>query len=124
MVGPHGRTTSWDHSAAGYWQTPAARLSRIAIACVITMTCAGCVGISARDARVRNAVEDGWERVETHRGLDVSLETVAVLARQHLSDRGPARPGPRGPICSRLVFRLKPSPTGRLPWLSCLITSA
>ena len=42
------------------------------------------MGVNARDARLRNAVEDGWERFEASRGLNVSLETGAVLARQGL----------------------------------------
>ena len=54
------------------------------IASFIAMTCAGCVGVNARDARLRNAVADGWERFETNRGLNLSPETGAVLARQHL----------------------------------------
>ena len=37
--------------------------------------------IKARDARLRNAIEDGWERIEANRGLNVSFETGSVLAR-------------------------------------------
>jgi pimeloyl-ACP methyl ester carboxylesterase len=53
-------------------------------ACLLLIAAAGCMGVSVRDAPLRNAVADGWERLETNRGLNVSLEAGAVLARQHL----------------------------------------
>jgi len=48
---------------------------------LLIMVPAGCADIKARDARLRNAIEDGWERVEANRGLNVSFETGSVLAR-------------------------------------------
>ena len=94
MVGPHGRTTWWNHSGIGRWRPPATRLSHIVVTCLLLIAPAGCVGVSARDAPLRNAIADGWERLETNRGLNLSLETGAVLARQHLlieAQRDPIR---------------------------------
>jgi len=41
----------------------------------------GCVDVRARDARLRNAIDESWERVEANRGLNVSFEMGSVLAR-------------------------------------------
>ena len=61
--------------------------------------------------------------IEASRGLNVSPATVNVLSHHGLlvtaqEDRRDAA------SCSKLVFRPKPSPTGRSPWPSCRITWA
>jgi pimeloyl-ACP methyl ester carboxylesterase len=61
---------------------------------VLCIAAAGCAAIEARDARLRNAVEDDWERIEASRRLNVSAETGAVLARQRLQIE--ARKDPAG----------------------------
>jgi pimeloyl-ACP methyl ester carboxylesterase len=84
MVGPLGRPTWRNYPAPGIRRTPGSRLGQVLAACLLFVTPAGCIGVNAYDTRLRNAVEDGWERLEASRGLDVSLETGAVLARQRL----------------------------------------
>jgi pimeloyl-ACP methyl ester carboxylesterase len=93
-AGPQGQTTSRNISAAACRQAFVARLSCILIACLLAITSAGCVSVTARDTRVRNALADGWERLEVARGLDLSLDSGAVLARQQLlieAQEDPAR---------------------------------
>ena len=84
MAGPLRRTVRPKRFGPQNRRPPRSRLSRIVAACLLFITPAGCIGVNARDARLRNAVEDGWERVLASRGLNVSLETGAVLARQRL----------------------------------------
>jgi pimeloyl-ACP methyl ester carboxylesterase len=60
------------------------RLASALAFCFIAAIDSGCAGISANDARVRNAFEDSWERFETVRGLNVSPESATVLHRQGL----------------------------------------
>ncbi len=81
---PPGRTTSLERPGPRDRRPAGSRLRRILAACLLFITPAGCIGVNARDARLRNAVEDGWERALASRGLNVSLETGAVLARQRL----------------------------------------
>ncbi len=84
MVGPHGRTALRQQHGPRNRRPPRSRLSLALAACLLVITPAGCIGVNAHDARFRNAVEDGWERVLASRGLNLSLETGAVLARQGL----------------------------------------
>jgi pimeloyl-ACP methyl ester carboxylesterase len=84
MAGPVGRMIWPKHSRPRNRRTPWLRLSRALATCLLFITATGCIGVDARDARLRNAVEDGWERLEASRGLNVSLETGAILARHGL----------------------------------------
>lgn len=84
MVGPLGRTIWQKRSETRRQGLAVSRLTQALAAYLLFITPAGCIGVNARDARLRNAVEDGWERIEASRGLNVSLETGAVLARQRL----------------------------------------
>jgi len=84
MVGPRGRATWARYTGPRNGRTRVSRLSRTLAMCMISFTLAGCANIKAHDARIRNVVEDGWERVEASRGLNVSFETGGVLARQQL----------------------------------------
>ena len=67
MVGPHGRTTWWNHSGIGHWRPPATRLSRIVTACLLLITPAGCMGVNARDARTaecdRGRLGAHWKQI-------------------------------------------------------------
>jgi pimeloyl-ACP methyl ester carboxylesterase len=83
MVGPLGRTMWPKHAGHRNRRTFRFRLSQV-LAASLFITPIGCIGVAARDARLRNAVEDGWERVEASRGLNLSFESGAVLARQGL----------------------------------------
>ncbi|MFI5458911.1 MAG: esterase/lipase family protein [Isosphaerales bacterium] len=60
---------------------PWPRQRAAAIACLLIIAPAGCTDIKARDPRLRNAIEDGWERVEANHGLNVGFATCSVLAR-------------------------------------------
>jgi pimeloyl-ACP methyl ester carboxylesterase len=84
MAGPLRRMVRPKRFGPQNRRPPGPRLSRIVAACFLFITAAGCIGVDARDARLRNALEDGWERIEASRGLNVSLESGAVLARQRL----------------------------------------
>ena len=84
MAGALCRTTEQQNSGPGSRRSPESRLGLVVAACLLIVTPAGCMGVNARDARLRNAVEDHWERFEASRSLDVSLETCAVLSRQGL----------------------------------------
>jgi pimeloyl-ACP methyl ester carboxylesterase len=84
MAGHRGRTTGRANPGPERRRSSRSRLSPVLVACLLSITPAGCMGIDARDARLRNAVEDGWERFEANRGLDLSPEACAVLARQRL----------------------------------------
>ncbi len=83
MAGRPDRAQSRRHPGPKNWRSPAPwpRRRAFAIACLLIMAPSGCADIKARDARLRNAIEDGWERVEANRGLNVSFETGSVLAR-------------------------------------------
>jgi pimeloyl-ACP methyl ester carboxylesterase len=84
MECPLGPTISppQDRTKSAY--SPRAVLGRVLAVCVLAIACAGCVGITADDARLQNAIEDRWERTVAMRGLDVSPATAAVLTRQRL----------------------------------------
>jgi Alpha/beta hydrolase family len=84
MVGSVGHTIWPKRPGPRNWRSSGPHLSRILAVCVLVIAPAGCLGVNARDDRLRNAVEDGWERIEANRGLNVSLETGAVLARHRL----------------------------------------
>jgi pimeloyl-ACP methyl ester carboxylesterase len=84
MGSPCGRTIGRDQQQAGNGPAPTSRPGRSLAACILSIALAGCVGIETNDARIRNAVEDGWERTLATRGLDVSPATTAVLSRQGL----------------------------------------
>ena len=79
-----GQMTWWEPRAHRHRSARVRRSSRMLAACLLIVIPAGCMGVSVNEARLRNAVSDGWERLEANRGLNVSLETGAVLARQHL----------------------------------------
>jgi pimeloyl-ACP methyl ester carboxylesterase len=113
MVGPRGQANDLKHRGSDDWRVPASPLLRIAAACLLMIAPAGCVGITANDAPLRIAVEDGWERVEATRGLNVSLEAETVLSRQGLlaeAQRDQAR-------AARLLearLEVQPEPDGAL----------
>ncbi len=84
MAGHRGRTTGRTNPGPVRRRSSRSRLSPVLVACLLSITPAGCMGVDARDARLRNAVEDGWERFEASRSLDLSPEACAVLGRQRL----------------------------------------
>src|SRR5260370_35878877 len=84
MVGALGQATWPRPPGPEKARSRASRLSGTLAACVLCFAAAGCAGIEAHDARLRNAVEDDWQRIEASRRLNVSAETGAVLARQRL----------------------------------------
>jgi pimeloyl-ACP methyl ester carboxylesterase len=68
---------------------------------------AGCVGITADDTRLANAIEDRWERLT--RSNTLSAATGVVLARHGLLDRAAADPlGTAQALESRLVVQTEP----------------
>jgi pimeloyl-ACP methyl ester carboxylesterase len=72
----------------------ATRRIAAAIPCLLWIALTGCLDVRARDARLRNAINDHWERVEAIRGLNVSFDTGGVLARTGLltqAQQDPAR---------------------------------
>jgi pimeloyl-ACP methyl ester carboxylesterase len=84
MAGCPGRST-WPHqSGPANRRLPSLRVSRILVAGMLSFASAGCAGIKAHDARLRNAVEDIGERIEANSGVHLSAESGAVLARQQL----------------------------------------
>ena len=87
-IGPTSRVPNW--------QSPVSLLSRVLAACLLVIVPAGCAGIKAHDARLRNAVEDGWERVQASRGLNVSVRDGCRPRPPAVAGRGPGRPGRRG----------------------------
>ena len=81
--GTLSRTESREIEAVSLGIQPT-KFSLVAAVCLLMIAPAGCVGIQANRARLRNAVEDRWERLDATRGLDVSPATAAVLGRQGL----------------------------------------
>jgi pimeloyl-ACP methyl ester carboxylesterase len=59
---------------------------------LLIATSTGCADVRARDARVRSAINDAWERAEANRGLNVGFQTGAILARYGLLDQAQANP--------------------------------
>ena len=115
--GTLSRTESREIEAVSLGIQPT-KFSLVAAVCLLMIAPAGCVGIQANRARLRNAVEDRWERLDATRGLDVSPATAAVLGRQGLilrrNETRPARCG-----CWNRGCKLKQNPTALLPWPSC-----
>ena len=103
---------------------PLPRQSAAVIACLLIIASTGCVDVRARDARLRNAIDESWERVEANRGLNVSLETGSVLARLGLLARGAVRSGQGGACPGGTSPEPTASPVAGSLWPSCLITSA
>jgi pimeloyl-ACP methyl ester carboxylesterase len=68
----------------------ALRLILASIACLVAITPAGCVAITADDMSLSNAVADRWERLTGAHTL--STATEVVLARHGLLDRAAADP--------------------------------
>jgi pimeloyl-ACP methyl ester carboxylesterase len=84
MAGPPGRATRPRQSGRGNGRPPRSRVARLLVAGVVSFASAGCAGIKAHDARLRNAVDDIGERIAANLGADFSPEASAVLARQQL----------------------------------------
>ena len=101
---PLGRpfTGPWDalslSSGSGRMRIrPSSQMCRFLLACLLLIAPAGCVGIKAHDARLRNAVDDGWERFEASRSLNVSPETGDRSRPPWAALPGSGRPRGRGP---------------------------
>ncbi len=110
-------------SQAPLRQGPLSCSTRILAACLLLFAPAGCVSIKANDARVRNAFEDGWERVEAFRGLNVCPESATVLARLGLHFQAQQDPAGTARV---LEIACGPDPSPMVRWRSpsCGITLA
>jgi pimeloyl-ACP methyl ester carboxylesterase len=86
MKAPLGRATWPRHDGLLVQRSRAHRLGRALSACLLSLALTGCADIKAHDTRLRNAVDDDWERVQACHGLNVSAETVALLAHFQLLD--------------------------------------
>ena len=103
---------------------PGSRWRAAAIACLLIIAPAGCADIKARDAWLRNGIDDAWERVEAKSRSERQFRRpFAVLARQRLLAQAQEDP-PRQRVCSRLVSKPNASPMGRSLWPNCVITPA
>ena len=84
MAGPLGRSSWTKRSRSETGRLTAPRDARMLVAILFGFASAGCVGIKAHDARLRNTALDLGERIDANRGVHLSLESGAVLARQQL----------------------------------------
>jgi pimeloyl-ACP methyl ester carboxylesterase len=84
MAGPSGRAMWLRQSGPANGRLHRSRVTRILVAAILGFASAGCAGIKAHDARLRNAFEDIEERIEANRGVRLSPESGAVFARQQL----------------------------------------
>ncbi len=74
----------WPLSTAGQWTLPRLRpyVRCTCVAVLLVLTASGCTSITAREAYLRNAIDDQRERVEA--GHRLSEASAAVLARNGL----------------------------------------
>jgi pimeloyl-ACP methyl ester carboxylesterase len=80
---------------------------------LLLTSCSGCLDVRAREPRLRNALDDGWECAQATAGLNVGVETGAVLVRTGLLAQAQQDPA----VAARLLeSRLQAEyiPNGRL----------
>ncbi len=113
MVSPLGRPQSCHFRGLTNQRWPMPGPGHAAIACVLMVAAAGCANINARDAHLKNAINDHWERAQSTYSVNLSGPTCAVLAGQGLLEVALADPD-FGARQLEQRLRTQPEPNGAL----------